>query len=66
MADIDVVPKKSGTGWALWVVVAIVAALIVWMLLGRGDSAEASELQFHSDDLRAAISDAPSAALSRV
>jgi bacteriorhodopsin len=39
MADIDIVPKKrTGTAW-LWIVLAIVAAvLIMWMLMGRSPS----------------------------
>jgi len=39
MADIDIVPKKrSGSAW-LWIVLAIIAAIVImWMLMGRSPS----------------------------
>jgi len=38
MADIDVVPRKRSNTW-LWVALAIIAALIVWVVMSRmGDS----------------------------
>jgi hypothetical protein len=38
MADIDIVPKKrSGSMW-LWIVLAIVVVLMVWMMMARGSS----------------------------
>jgi hypothetical protein len=38
MADIDVVQKKSGMGWLVWVVLAAVVVLaVVWMLRSRSD-----------------------------
>ena len=40
MADIDVVAKKGGAGWMLWVVLALVAVVIVWLLMRDNDQAE--------------------------
>lgn len=37
MADIDVVHKKGGMTWVIWVVLALVALAVVWMLVGRDD-----------------------------
>ena len=34
MADIDIVPRRRSTTW-LWIVLAIVAALIVWAWLAN-------------------------------
>jgi hypothetical protein len=33
MADIDVVPRKRTNTW-LWIILAIVAALVVWAVIG--------------------------------
>jgi hypothetical protein len=35
MADIDVVPKKTGTDWVLWVLAALAVIVVLWMLMGR-------------------------------
>lgn len=37
MADIDVVPKRGTKLW-LWVIVALVILVVLWMMLGRGPS----------------------------
>ncbi len=38
MADIDIVPKRRSYVW-LWVVIAIIIALIVWYAIAHGGSA---------------------------
>lgn len=37
MADIDVVPKKGGAGWMIWVVAALVVVGVLWFLM-RGNN----------------------------
>jgi hypothetical protein len=37
MADIDVVPKRGGKSWLMWLLLAIAAIAIVWMMMSRGD-----------------------------
>ena len=39
MADIDIVPKKGGISWVIWLVLALVAIAVIWMLVGRDDGA---------------------------
>jgi hypothetical protein len=36
MADIDVVPKRRSLTW-VWILAAIVIALILWAMLGNND-----------------------------
>ena len=42
MADIDVVKKQGGSSWLMWLLLAVAAVVVAWMLLGRGDSAPQS------------------------
>jgi hypothetical protein len=38
MADIDIVPKRRSSTW-IWVLLAlVVAAILVWLMLGRTDA----------------------------
>ena len=37
MADIDVVPKQGGKSWLMWLLLAIAAIAIVWMVMSRND-----------------------------
>jgi hypothetical protein len=54
MADIDVVQKKGGAGWVMWVVLALVAVGILWMLMrGRDQGEQQSDL---GDPVRQTIS----------
>jgi len=46
MADIDVV--KKGTNVWLWIVLAIIVALVLWFMMGRrGDTANANRTGFN-------------------
>lgn len=36
MADIDVVPRKGGMSWMIWVVLALIVLAVIWMMMGRG------------------------------
>jgi hypothetical protein len=36
MADIDVVPKSKSNAWIWWIVAAIIVAVVLFMMLGRG------------------------------
>ena len=38
MADIDIVPKRRTNVW-VWLIVAAVIALLLWMVLAGGDRA---------------------------
>ena len=40
MADIDVVAKKGGAGWMMWVLLALVAVVVVWLLMRGGNENE--------------------------
>lgn len=42
MADIDVVPKKGGMGWLMWVILALIAVVVVWMMMRGGESGPSS------------------------
>jgi hypothetical protein len=45
MADIDIVPKRRSSTW-LWVLVAaVVVALLIWMLMPRGDAVNSGSIQ---------------------
>jgi hypothetical protein len=35
MADIDIVPKRRTNTW-IWIILAIVVLMVLWMLFGRG------------------------------
>ena len=40
MADIDVVQKQGGKGWMMWLLLAIAAVAIIWMLMARNNTRE--------------------------
>jgi hypothetical protein len=54
VANIDVVPKKSSTGWMMWVLLAIVALMVVWLLMRGNDANQTSWLNHAEDDLSTA------------
>jgi hypothetical protein len=37
MADIDIVPKHRSRAW-LWMLLAIVALIVLWLLMDRGSA----------------------------
>jgi bacteriorhodopsin len=43
MADIDIVPKKrSGSAW-MWIVLAVVVLVVLWMMMGRSSTPRNSQ-----------------------
>jgi hypothetical protein len=54
VANIDVVPKKSSTGWMMWVLLALIAVMVVWLLMRGNDANQTSLLDFGTDDVPAA------------
>jgi uncharacterized membrane protein YhaH (DUF805 family) len=43
MADINVVPKKRSSVW-MWVILAVIVALVLFMLMGAFSNEAANEL----------------------
>jgi hypothetical protein len=44
VANIDVVPKKSGAGWMMWLVVALVALVVMWFLMRSNQPNQTGQL----------------------
>jgi bacteriorhodopsin len=43
MADIDIVPKKrTGSAW-MWIILAIVVLVVLWMMMGRSSTPRNSQ-----------------------